>query len=45
MNLISSAIERINSFFQGLQIKRFLAVALVGFLVLTANVDNNRTAN
>ena len=43
MNLISSAIDRINSFFQGLQVKRFLAVVLVGFVVLTANVDNSRT--
>jgi hypothetical protein len=43
MNLFSSAIARINSFFHGLQVKRFLAVALVGLVLLTANVDTSRT--
>lgn len=39
-NLISNAIGHISSLLQGLQVKRFLAVALVGFLVLTTNVNS-----
>lgn len=38
-NLISSAIAWVSALFQGLQVKRFLAVGLVGFLLLTTNVD------
>ena len=38
-NLISRAIDRIGSLLQGFQVKRFLAVVLVGFLVLTTNVS------
>ena len=43
MNLFYSAIERINSFFQSFQVKRFMAVALVGLVLLTANVGNSKT--
>lgn len=39
MNLISTAIDRISSLFKGLQVKRFLSVVLVGFVLLTANVN------
>ncbi|MBD2679395.1 MULTISPECIES: hypothetical protein [Nostoc] len=39
-NLISNAIGHISSLLQGLQVKRFLAVALVGFLVLTTNITS-----
>ncbi|MBE9187959.1 hypothetical protein IQ270_25790 [Microcoleus sp. LEGE 07076] len=39
MNLISTAIDRISSLFKGFQIKSFLSVVLVGFLLLTTNVD------
>ncbi|MCC5609235.1 hypothetical protein LC612_21235 [Nostoc sp. CHAB 5834] len=38
INLISRTIGDISSLFKGLQVKRFLAVVLVGFLVLTTNV-------
>lgn len=37
-NLISRAFAHISSQFDGLQLKRFLAVFLVGFLTLTTNV-------
>jgi hypothetical protein len=37
-NFISITVDRINSLIQGFQAKRFLAVVLVGFLVLTTNV-------
>lgn len=43
MNLISSAIARINALFQSLQVKRFMAVALVGLVLLTANVDASKS--
>ncbi|MEA5514622.1 hypothetical protein [Nodularia sp. UHCC 0506] len=36
-NLISRTINHISSLFQGVQVKRFLAVVLVGFLTLTTN--------
>ncbi|MFN6516298.1 MAG: hypothetical protein RMY29_017600 [Nostoc sp. CreGUA01] len=39
-NLISHAIGHLSSLFKGLQVKRFLAVALVGFLVLTTNMTS-----
>jgi hypothetical protein len=40
MNLISTAIARISSLLKGFQIKSFLSVVLVGFLLLTTNVDS-----
>lgn len=43
-NLISGTIARIASFLNAFQVKRFLAVVFVGFLVLTANVSNDRGA-
>lgn len=39
-NLISKAIANISSVLNQFQVKRFLAVVLVGFLVLTTNVAN-----
>jgi Tfp pilus assembly protein PilN len=44
-NLISSATSHISSLINGLQVKRFLAVVLVGFIVLTTNVDANQQNN
>ncbi|MEH2367979.1 hypothetical protein [Nostoc sp.] len=38
INLISRTISHISSLLKGLQIKGFLAVVIVGFLVLTTNV-------
>jgi hypothetical protein len=38
-NLISRASDRIGSLLQAFQVKRFLAVVLVGFLLLTTNVS------
>jgi hypothetical protein len=38
INLISRTISNISSLLKGLQIKGFLAVVLVGFLMLTTNV-------
>ena len=43
MNLISTAIARISSLLKGFQIKSFLSVVLVGFLLLTTNVDAGRS--
>jgi hypothetical protein len=43
MNLISTAIGRISSLLKGFQIKSFLSVVLVGFLLLTSNVDGGRS--
>ncbi|MEG4234696.1 hypothetical protein QUA40_21715 [Microcoleus sp. Pol11C3] len=43
MNLISTAIARISSLLKGFQMKSFLSVVLVGFLVLTTTVDSGRT--
>ncbi|MEG3859865.1 hypothetical protein [Microcoleus sp. herbarium12] len=43
MNLISTAIARISSLLKGFQIKSFLSVVLVGFLLLTSNVDGGRS--
>ena len=37
-NLISSAFVHINSWIQGLQAKRFFALVIVGFLVLSTNL-------
>lgn len=47
-NLISKATHHINALINGLQFKRFLAVALVGFIMLTTNTNldakqNNKT--
>ncbi|MEH2381997.1 MAG: hypothetical protein V7K27_24420 [Nostoc sp.] len=39
INLISRTIGNISSLLKGLQIKGFLAVVVVGFLVLTTNVS------
>jgi hypothetical protein len=43
-NLISGAMARVSSLLNALQVKRFLAIVFVGFLVLTANVSNDRGA-
>lgn len=37
-NLVSRAIAGVSALLNGLQVKRFLAVFLVGFLLLTSNV-------
>ncbi len=42
MNLIYTAIARISSLLKGFQIKSFLSVVLVGFLLMTTNVDSGR---
>ncbi|WP_298913878.1 hypothetical protein [uncultured Nostoc sp.] len=39
INLISRTIGHMSSLLKGLQVKSFLAVVLVGFLVLTTNVS------
>ncbi|MEH2455182.1 hypothetical protein [Nostoc sp.] len=39
INLISRTIGHISSLLKGLQVKSFLAVVLVGFLVLTTNIS------
>ena len=44
-NLISRATSHISSLINGLQIKRFLAVVLVGFILLTTNVDAKQQNN
>jgi hypothetical protein len=41
-NLISKAIARVSSLLKELQIKQFLAVVLVGFLLLTTNAAPDR---
>ena len=38
-NLISSAIAQVNSLLNQLQVKRFLALVLVGFIFLTTNAQ------
>jgi hypothetical protein len=38
-NLISRAIAHISTLLEGLQVKQFFAAGLVGFLLLTTNVD------
>ncbi|MDZ8225720.1 MULTISPECIES: hypothetical protein [unclassified Nostoc] len=40
INLISKTIANISSLLKGLQVKSFLAVVVVGFLVLTTNVSD-----
>ncbi|MDF5710349.1 MAG: hypothetical protein PUP90_22435 [Nostoc sp. S4] len=42
-NLISNIFGHISSLLKGLEVKRFLAVALVGFLVLTTNMTSGYT--
>ncbi|AVH65871.1 MULTISPECIES: hypothetical protein [unclassified Nostoc] len=42
INLISKTIGNIDSLLKGFQVKRFLAVVLVGFLVLTTNVTSGQ---
>jgi hypothetical protein len=41
-NLISRATAHITSLINGLQVKRFFAVVLVGFILLTTNVDSKQ---
>jgi hypothetical protein len=43
-NWISAAVTRISSLLNAFQVKQFLAVVLVGFLVLTTSVGNDRNA-
>jgi hypothetical protein len=38
-NLVSRVISQVNSLLQGLQVKRVLAAVLVGFLLLSTNID------
>ncbi|MEH2436998.1 MAG: hypothetical protein V7K25_22625 [Nostoc sp.] len=45
INLISRTIANISSLLKGLQVKSFLAVAVVGFLVLTTNVNYEQGQN
>lgn len=40
MNWISNAIAGLNAFIQKIQVKRFLSVVLVGFLVLATHPNN-----
>ncbi|MEH2137403.1 hypothetical protein [Nostoc sp.] len=42
INLISKTISNIDSLLKGFQAKRFLAVVLVGFLVLTTNMTSGQ---
>ncbi|MBD2344819.1 hypothetical protein [Anabaena subtropica] len=39
-NLISKVIDNLKFLFQEFQVKRFFAIALVGFLLLTTNLDS-----
>ena len=41
-NLIASTISSLNSLLKKIQVKQFLAVVLVGFFLLTTNVDTDR---
>jgi len=41
-NLISRSTAHITSLINGLQVKRFFAVVLVGFILLTTNVDSGQ---
>ncbi|MBC1224827.1 hypothetical protein GNF10_08010 [Nostoc sp. UCD121] len=45
INLISRTIANISSLLKGLQVKSFLAVVVVGFLVLTTNVNYGQGQN
>ncbi|MCC5627634.1 hypothetical protein [Nostoc sphaeroides] len=42
INLISRTIANISSLLKGLQVKSFLAVVVVGFLVLTTNISDGQ---
>ena len=42
IHLISGAIARVGALLKEIQVKQFLTVVLVGFLVLTTNVDAGR---
>jgi hypothetical protein len=42
-NLISLAIAQVTSLINGLQFKRFFAVVLAGFILLTTNVDSQQS--
>jgi hypothetical protein len=42
INLFSKAIAQLNSFIKSLQLKQFFAVALVGFLLLTAPAETTQ---
>src|SRR6476469_2117671 len=44
-NLISSAIAQVSSLLNQLQVKRFLAVVLVGFIFLTTNAQPNSASS
>ena len=44
-NLISSAIAQVSSLFNQLQVKRFLAVVLVGFIFLTTNAQPSNSTS
>ena len=44
-NLISSAIAQVSSLLNQLQVKRFLAVVLVGFIFLTTNAQPSNGAS
>ncbi|MDZ8056589.1 MAG: hypothetical protein RMX68_014420 [Aulosira sp. ZfuVER01] len=44
INLISNAIAHISSLLKGFQVQRFMAVALVGLIVLTTNVYDGRSS-
>jgi cell division protein FtsB len=44
-NLISTATAHITSLINGLQVKRFLAVVLVGFILLTTNNVDSKQNN
>jgi len=42
INLFSKAIAQLNSFIKSLQLKKFFAIALVGFLLLTAPAETTQ---
>lgn len=44
-NLIASAISAVNSLLKNIQVKQFLSVVLLGFFLLTTNVDSGRDRN
>jgi hypothetical protein len=45
IKLISQAFSQINFLLHKFQVKRFFAVVLVGFLLLTTNVNTERSSN
>ena len=42
-NLIASAISSLNSLLKSIQVKQLLSVVLLGFFLLTTNVDSDRS--